>query len=250
MSNPSEIAGSELPADEERPAKRVRQEEKRPPKNWMQNEVTGLRNQLPFYASRVCETAIEQDTIPKVGFPARYCLREVEDRHELDFSQNLNTSSYVNVVAEPEEEEVALMGLKVNLADQTVYPSSFQMHNHCVACIANLWNCPKPKNFETTKTYAGAGTVGSTEACLLAGLALKFRWRRWYAKTFNKSEKEVLSVQPNIIISTLYQAAWEVGKPQNTIFVFLLKILFGLEIVQVLRCCSKICVAFIQKHEN
>ena len=31
-----------------------------------------------------------------------------------------------------EEERVALMGLKVNLADQTVYPESFRM---CLACL-------------------------------------------------------------------------------------------------------------------
>lgn len=50
----------------------------------------------------------------------------MEDYHLLDFSERLNTSSYVNVVFEPEEEKVALMGLKVNLADQTVYPESFR----------------------------------------------------------------------------------------------------------------------------
>eukprot|EP00511_Aplanochytrium_stocchinoi_P009187 CAMPEP_0204863496 /NCGR_PEP_ID=MMETSP1348-20121228/3354_1 /ASSEMBLY_ACC=CAM_ASM_000700 /TAXON_ID=215587 /ORGANISM="Aplanochytrium stocchinoi, Strain GSBS06" /LENGTH=570 /DNA_ID=CAMNT_0052013835 /DNA_START=95 /DNA_END=1807 /DNA_ORIENTATION=+ len=176
----------------------------------LKNKYTGLKNQLPYYASRVCDESLQDDRLVEVGFPARYCLREVEDMHSLDFSQNLNTSSYVNVVAEPEEEEVALMGLKVNLADQTVYPASFRMHNKCVNIVANLWNCPKPKDFDNNGgTYAGAGTVGSTEACLLSGLALKFRWRKWYARKYNKSEEEVLSIRPNLVISTLYQAAWE-----------------------------------------
>ena len=34
-----------------------------------------------------------------------------------------------------EEEKVALMGLKVNLADQTVYPESFRMHNDTINMI-------------------------------------------------------------------------------------------------------------------
>jgi glutamate decarboxylase len=47
------------------------------------------------------------------------------------------------------------------------------------------------------------------KACLLAGLALKFRWRKWYAKSNNLSEKDVFGERPNIVISTCFQAAWE-----------------------------------------
>lgn len=38
----------------------------------------------------------------------------------------LNTASYINVVAEPEEQAVALEGLAVNIADQTIYPGSMK----------------------------------------------------------------------------------------------------------------------------
>jgi glutamate decarboxylase len=51
--------------------------------------------------------------------------------------------------------------------------------------------------------------VGSTEACLLAGLALKFRWRKWYAARHTMTEEEVVGVKPNMVISTCFQAAWE-----------------------------------------
>ena len=96
------------------------------------------------------------------------------------------------------------MGLKVNLADQTVYPSSFDLHDRCVSMIADLWHAP-------AATFSGAGTVGSTEACLLAGLALKFRWRAWYAKKIGKAPQsaEVRGAYPNLVISTMFQAAWE-----------------------------------------
>eukprot|EP00798_Chlamydomonas_sp_ICE-L_P009127 gene9127-16250_t len=115
----------------------------------------------------------------------------------MDSNEGLNTSSYVNVFFEKEELEVADMGLKINLADQTVYPESFKVHNITLNMVANLWNCPKPADFEETmvfpdagtvgsteacllEVFPGAGTVGSTEACLLGGLCLKFRWRAWY----------------------------------------------------------------------
>ena len=97
----------------------------------------------------------------------------IENSHAIDFNQKLNTSSYVNVELEEEEEAVALMGLRVNLADQTVYPRSYELHDAVVNMIARLWHCPEPEDFDQYRVFPGAGTVGSTEACLLAGLALK-----------------------------------------------------------------------------
>ena len=81
---------------------------------------------------------------------------------------------------------MSLLGLQVNLADASVYPASIDVHDAVVASIARLWNCPDPLvgpsgGPVTPAMYSGAGTVGSTEACLLAGLAHKFRWRKWYA---------------------------------------------------------------------
>jgi len=165
---------------------------------------------LPYYASHLARKAPETDmALPEEGSAAQHCLRMIEDYHLLDFSERLNTSSYVNVVFEPEEEQAALMGLKVNLADQTVYPESFKMHNDTLNMIAKLWNCPKPPDFDEYGCYAGAGTVGSTEACLLAGLALKFRWRQWYADKHGMDADQVRGVYPNLVISTMFQAAWE-----------------------------------------
>jgi glutamate decarboxylase len=148
-------------------------------------------------------------TLPENGMPAKSVKTQIENNHELDFNFKLNTSSYVNVSFEKEENEIALMGLRVNLADQTVYPASYKMHDSVVNMIANLWHCPKPVDFDEYGVFAGAGTVGSTEACLLAGLALKFRWRKWFAKRNNLTEATVIGERPNLVISSCYQAAWE-----------------------------------------
>ncbi|MEM7173727.1 MAG: glutamate decarboxylase [Bacteroidota bacterium] len=147
--------------------------------------------------------------IPDYGSGPKAVRKIIHNHHLLDFNPELNTASYVNVMFEEEEEEVALMGLKVNLADQTVYPESYKIHDRLVNMIAHLWNCPEPKDLQAYGVYPGACTVGSTEACLLAGLALKFRWRNWFAKRHQLDKNEVLKEQPNIVISTCYQAAWE-----------------------------------------
>ena len=88
---------------------------------------------------------------------------------------------------------------------KTIYPSSFNLHNDALAMVANLWNAPQDAR-QDGGPYPGAQTVGSTEACLLAGLALKFRWRKWRAA--RHPDAPAMTV-PNLVISTCFQAAWE-----------------------------------------
>jgi glutamate decarboxylase len=174
-------------------------------------EVKSLKDKEndTYYFSENAKTSMLLDEIPHSGVTAKTAESIIVNARELDFSQKLNTSSYVNVVFEEQEEKIALMGLRVNLADQTVYPHSYQIHDKVVNMLANLWHCPKPDDFDEYGVFAGAGTVGSTEACLLSGLALKFRWRDWISKRKNLTADQVLGLRPNLIISTCYQAAWE-----------------------------------------
>lgn len=186
----------------------------------LKKEVQLLKDQLQlalsqnnksyYYSSDAVQNWDDIGEIPEDGHSSAMVKTIIDNHHILDFNQNLNTSSYVNVSFEKEEEEVALLGLQVNLADQTVYPQSYKIHDNVVNMIARMWHCPEPASAEDGSTqHAGAGTVGSTEACLLAGLALKYRWRSWYAKKHNLSDEEVLGIRPNMVISSCYQAAWE-----------------------------------------
>ncbi|MCZ0954724.1 MAG: pyridoxal-dependent decarboxylase [Rhodospirillaceae bacterium] len=191
----------------------------------MSNEVAALQREIRELRSKL-ETAqtagagyyhspmAQQDwfnlkRIPKSGLDREAVKLMIENAHTLDFDHRLNTSSYVNVSLDQEEQAIAVMGLRVNLADQTVYPQSYKLHDTVVNMIANLWHCPEEPRFEDYGVFPGAGTVGSTEGCLLAGLALKFRWRDWYARRRGLSGDRVLAKRPNLIISTCYQAAWE-----------------------------------------
>mmetsp|Transcript_6070 Transcript_6070/g.7839 ORF Transcript_6070/g.7839 Transcript_6070/m.7839 type:complete len:539 (-) Transcript_6070:115-1731(-) len=172
----------------------------------LQLELECLRDEQETYYSSTDSAIDGFKGIPEHGFPASHVRERIIQSRELDNRPRLNTSSYVNVVSEPEEREVALMGLEVNLADASVYPASVDMHDKVVDMIAELWNVPVR---EANGSFSGSGTVGSTEACLLAGLAHKFRWREWYKKKHGLTREQVIGVVPNIVISTCYQAAWE-----------------------------------------
>ena len=139
----------------------------------LKEKVAALEEVIQNSSHKIKDSLIDYigehpDTIPQRGNDAAAVKAVIENDALLDFSPQLNTSSYVNVQFEDEEEDVALMGMKVNLADQTVYPQSYKIHDSLVNMIAKLWNCPKPDDFDEYGVYAGAGTVGSTEACLRA----------------------------------------------------------------------------------
>jgi glutamate decarboxylase len=174
------------------------------------NSFTSTYYASPHAAAITDGTDGSREAIPQRGMPARHVAEIIDQLHSCDFNPRLNTSSYVNVVSEPEERHVAALGATVNLADASVYPASVLIHDTVVNMIAELWHAPPPPA-GSGGNYSGAGTVGSTEACLLAGLALKFRWRDWYARKVGKkpNSAEVLGVRPNLVISTCYQAAWE-----------------------------------------
>lgn len=184
----------------------------------LQAQVAMLQYQLDclkddsttYYASKQCQAVgISDDSdneMPKSGMSAEHVKELILQHQQLDFKPRLNTSSYVNVVSEPQERDIALLGLEINLADASVYPASVSLHDKVVSMIARLWHAPFPPSGDD---YCGAGTVGSTEACLLAGLALKFRWRKWYAARNSLNDSQVRAILPNIVITTCYQAAWE-----------------------------------------
>jgi len=171
-------------------------------------EATAVTHTLPYYATKLARHGLPSKLMDE-PHPATHAFKAIRDQHSMDFSHLLNTSSYVNVVFEDQEEEVAKLGMRVNLADQTVYTQSFDLHNRTLGIVADLWHCPEPEG-EENHTFAGACTVGSTEACLLSGLAHKFRWRQWYQRrTPGATKASVRAILPNVVISTQFQAAWE-----------------------------------------
>jgi glutamate decarboxylase len=100
-----------------------------------------------------------------------------------------------------EDEAVKLMSetLEKNAIDKSEYPSTIELENRCVNIIADLWKAGECSNF------IGTSTVGSSEACMLSGLAMKFRWR----KRAEILGLNILSKKPNLVISSGYQVCWE-----------------------------------------
>jgi len=87
-----------------------------------------------------------------------------------------------------------------NFIDYEEYPQSADIQNRCVSMIARLFNAPVD---DESADSVGTSTVGSSEAIMLAVLAMKKRWqnaRKAAGKPWDK---------PNIVMSSAVQVCWE-----------------------------------------
>ena len=102
------------------------------------------------------------------------CVSFVNLLHCRDTNPRKNLASFVTTWAEPEALQLMQESANVNFIDIEQYPSSSEIEQRCVAMLANLLHAPKPA---AGGKFMGAATVGSSEAIMLAGLAMKRRWQ-------------------------------------------------------------------------
>jgi glutamate decarboxylase len=84
-----------------------------------------------------------------------------------------------------------------NMIDKDEYPQTAEIEARCVNIIADLWNSP------ASERATGCSTTGSSEAAMLSGLALKWRWRERRRAAGKSTDK------PNLVTGSNVQVCWE-----------------------------------------
>lgn len=83
-----------------------------------------------------------------------------------------------------------------NFIDYEEYPQSADIQSRCVNMIADLFNAP-------AGSAVGTSSVGSSEAIMLAVLAMKRKWK------IRRQAEGKSTESPNIIMSSAVQVCWE-----------------------------------------
>ena len=108
---------------------------------------------------------------PKEGISAAAANAIVNSETWTDANPMLNLSSFVTTYCEPEAKDIYDRHMYRNFADPDMYPHTQETEFKCIRWLHDLWNGPKD-----AEPY-GAATIGSSEACMLGGLAHKWNWR-------------------------------------------------------------------------
>ena len=137
------------------------------------------------------------EDFPKFSMNPRSAQNLVNSETLTDASPMQNLSSFLTTFTEPEEVEVAKANIMKNYIDHDMYPQVFVMETKMVKWLHGLWN--GPKNVE----IYGTATVGSSEACMLGGLAHKWNWRQAREKAGKDASK------PNMVTGGNVQVVWK-----------------------------------------
>ncbi|NUK85093.1 glutamate decarboxylase [Streptomyces lunaelactis] len=123
--------------------------------------------------------------------------RLVHDELMLDGNSRLNLATFVTTWMEPQAGLLMAECRDKNMIDKDEYPRTAELERRCVAMLADLWNAPDPA------TVVGCSTTGSSEACMLAGMALKRRWAQ------RNSDRYPATARPNLVMGINVQVCWE-----------------------------------------
>jgi glutamate decarboxylase len=136
--------------------------------------------------------------IPDGELPPDTAYQLVHDELMLDGNARLNLATFVTTWMEPQARALMDECLDKNMVDKDEYPQTAELERRCVNMLATLWGASaRPDG------AAGCSTTGSSEACMLAGMALKRRWQQ------RRRDAGLPTDRPNLVMGANVQVCWE-----------------------------------------
>jgi glutamate decarboxylase len=130
-----------------------------------------------------------------VGGQAAYEL--ISSELLLDGQARLNLATFVTTWMPSIGGQLMAETADKNMIDKDEYPQTAEIESRCVNILARLWHAPEHD------TATGCSTTGSSEACMLGGLALKWRWRERMRAAGKPTDR------PNLVMGANVQVCWE-----------------------------------------
>jgi glutamate decarboxylase len=150
----------------------------------------------PVYVRELsCE--IPRFKMPERGVLPRTALQVIRDELILDGNARLNLATFVTTWMEPEAELLMAECSSKNMIDKDEYPQTAELERRCVNILSSLWHAPSGSD------APGCSTTGSSEACMLGGMALLWRWRE------RRKAHGLPADRPNLVMGSNVQVCWE-----------------------------------------
>ena len=147
--------------------------------------------------------------MPKYKFPEtehhpRHVYQVVHDELMLDGNSRQNLATFCSTWVEPEVHRLMDECIDKNMIDKDEYPQTAEIEGRCVHMLADLWNSPDAVN------TMGCSTTGSSEAAMLGGMAMKWRWRDKMRAQGKPTDKPNMITGPVQICWHKFARYWDV----------------------------------------
>ena len=149
----------------------------------------------PAYTGRLSTDPIPSMRLPDEAMEPAAAYRFIHDELMLDGSSRLNLATFVTTWMDPEAGQLMSETFDKNMIDKDEYPQTAAIEARCVNIVSNLFHAPDQG--------VGASAIGSSEAVMLAGMALKWNWRDRRRAEGKSTEK------PNLVLGANVQVVWE-----------------------------------------
>jgi glutamate decarboxylase len=143
--------------------------------------------------------------MPDESMDPQAAYRFIHDELMLDGSSRLNLATFVTTWMDPEAEKLMAETLDKNMIDKDEYPATAAIEQRCVCMVADLFHAEDLRD-DDPSTAVGTSTVGSSEAVMLAGLALSWRWRKRVGGAKGDAWR---GRRPNLVMGSNVQVVWE-----------------------------------------
>jgi len=151
----------------------------------------------PLFSRHGEATVLPRFVLPDEPTDPDTAYQIVHDESMLDGNARLNLATFVGTWMDDQSNRLYAETADKNMIDKDEYPQTAEIELRCWRMLAHLWGSP-----DSAKSI-GTSTIGSSEACMLGGLALKRRWQHARKAAGKDASK------PNLVMSAAVQVCWE-----------------------------------------
>ena len=143
------------------------------------------------------EAELPIDRLAQTGVGGEAAYELITSELLLDGMARLNLATFVTTWMPTIGARLMADTADKNMIDKDEYPQTAAIESRCVNILADLWNSPEHEH------ATGCSTTGSSEAAMLAGMALKWRWRDRMRAAGKPTGR------PNLVMGANVQVCWE-----------------------------------------
>ena len=156
------------------------------------------------YATGDLSVVMPKFKMPEKEHDPRHTYQAVHDELMLDGNARQNLATFCQTWLEPEIHQLMDECISKNMIDKDEYPQTAELESRCVHMLADLWNAPDDAR------AIGCSTTGSSEAAMLGGMALKWKWREKMKAAGKPADKPNLICGPVQICWHKFARYWDI----------------------------------------
>ncbi len=161
-------------------------------------------NPDPLFASEDSDELLPSQTFPLNERPPDEVYQGIRDELLLDGNSRQNLATFCQTWTESELHKLMDDCIDKNIVDKDEYPQTAEIERRCVNLICDLWRSPD------SQSSIGCSTTGSSEAAMLGGMAMKFRWRGRRRAAGKPADKPNLITGPVQVCWHKFARYWDV----------------------------------------